>query len=517
MIPSARVLFVPGPSVDEHTVVRALRAAPAEYDVGQASPGEVGREADCVVLAEPLKRPRAIETLRHARKADHAVVAITRDAGPRERREALERGVDELCDHATIGEGGLHYAVQAAVVRRRMARRFRQHLKRQEQLLRLSGDLSRAARLDEVHECLMLHADGYVGAAGGGLWVVSEDDRWLRLTHVAGAQESSKQAAQRLPLSAPTLAAAALRARRTLVVPSRQQLLAEHPMLVKLEPTTHAAMATPLCDSTGRVSAIIGLRFDAELDDDHVGYLELFAKLGADAAYRAALYEELHERSAFEKRLLGVVGHDLRTPLNTLGIGLDLVEATKELSPATLARLRRAASQIRTVAGDLFDLAHVRGGGLTLELRPVPLGEVARSVAHDLRLQYPDRTITVEVEDPKLKILGDAARIAQALANLTINAVKYGDETREVRIVVDRTEGSPTIRVRNWGKVIDASRLQELFEPFTRDSHRHLPSSLGLGLYVVREIARAHGGTVAAVSSESAGTAFTLRFPNLDG
>ena len=117
------------------------------------------------------------------------------------------------------------------------------------------------------------------------------------------------------------------------------------------------------------------------------------------------------------------------------------------------------------------------------------------------------------LDDPELELAIDGPRIAQALGNLLTNAVRYGAPDRPVRILVGSDGDQATIRVHNWGTVIAAERLRSLFEPYARGDAGHVPFSLGLGLYIVREIARAHGGDATAASSEDGGTAFTLRLP----
>ena len=319
MIPSARIVVVPGPCIGTPVVRHALEHAPADYDIRELDAAAVAdldeHDCDVVVLGVPPSavRSQLVEWDEHT-----AVVAVLEGSSPRERREALELGADELCPLSAVSEGGLHIALQSALVRQRMEARLRRHTRRQTQLLELTRALARQSDTASVHRCLIEHIEGYAGAAGGGLWVISEDRQWMRLVATVGARASSTAAAQRLPVHAPTMAAACMRAGEFMVAPERVELERDHPFLVQLEPASRAAIASPLHDSNGRVAAIIGLRFEMDLDEDHVGYLRLFGEIGTDATRRSDLFERLQERSRFEERLLSMVGHDLRNPLNTL-------------------------------------------------------------------------------------------------------------------------------------------------------------------------------------------------------
>jgi signal transduction histidine kinase len=155
---------------------------------------------------------------------------------------------------------------------------------------------------------------------------------------------------------------------------------------------------------------------------------------------------------------------------------------------------------------DLLDFtrAHL-AGGITLSLSRCDLSAICQQVVEEARLAYPERAIRVELSGD-LSGLWDGPRVAQAVANLVVNALEHGH--REVAIAA--IDDGPTVRVavHNDGPPIPPERQSSLFEPF-HPSRR----SLGLGLYIVREIARIHGADLEVRSSVDDGTTFALRLP----
>lgn len=216
--------------------------------------------------------------------------------------------------------------------------------------------------------------------------------------------------------------------------------------------------------------------------------------------------------------LLGMLGHDMRSPLSTIQMTasfLSALNAGEEVSEAATLLIRSGAS-IRALLDDLADFNRTKLGlGLTIAPSDIDLETVAADELEQLRAAHPDRRI-------ELTATGDArghwdgARVQQLLRNLVSNAIRYGSPDAPVRVAL-RGEGADVLlEVTNSGPTIDPSALRQIFEPLRRgpaqgDSHP-APDGLGLGLFIVREIARSHGGQV-AVSSAAGETTFAVRLP----
>lgn len=217
-------------------------------------------------------------------------------------------------------------------------------------------------------------------------------------------------------------------------------------------------------------------------------------------------------------RVMGILGHDLRTPLTTMTMASTMLLERDDLPEEAhrfVVMMERAARRMTEMIGTLLDFTRVRVSGQPLPISRdhCNLGMVAREIVDELRTASPDRVIDLDVR-ASAELHCDAPRVAQALSNVVANAVSYGDRTRPIRITIDGDEEEIVIRVHNEGPPIPAWLLPVLFEPFARGQPDTIsPHGLGLGLFVVKEIIASHGGTVEVDSTMEAGTTFTMRIP----
>jgi PAS domain S-box-containing protein len=222
---------------------------------------------------------------------------------------------------------------------------------------------------------------------------------------------------------------------------------------------------------------------------------------------------QLDQALGLRDRMMGVLGHDLRNPLNATKVTAatllrgDLPEAVRE----KIAVIGRAADRMSEIIETLLDLARVRGqGGFPVTRVPTDLGEITRGVASELAAAFPNRALQVDARGD-LEGRWDPARVGQAISNLLANALEHGDPGRPVGLSVDGWGGAVVVKVKNDGPPIPSDLQPLLFEPFSRGStSRH---GLGLGLFIVKEIAAAHGGSIDVESSAETGTVFTLVLP----
>jgi sigma-B regulation protein RsbU (phosphoserine phosphatase) len=228
------------------------------------------------------------------------------------------------------------------------------------------------------------------------------------------------------------------------------------------------------------------------------------------------LQAEAKERAVFAEQMMGIVSHDLRNPLSTIQTGAALL-ARGELSAGQqrmLTRIASATDRATRLIGDLLDFTQAQlGNGLAVAPLPIDLHDVVAEAVEDLRLAYSGRTIIHESVGAGA-CLADANRLAQLVGNLVSNALTYGAHDTPVR-VVSSVEGSAfTILVHNQGPAIAADVLPHVFQPMSRGSEAGRASrSVGLGLYIVSEIARAHGGRTTVTSTPAEGTTFTTVVP----
>ena len=224
------------------------------------------------------------------------------------------------------------------------------------------------------------------------------------------------------------------------------------------------------------------------------------------------------DRADFERQLIGIVSHDLRNPLSTIGMGVSLLSHDRELAPSsitTVLRIQRSVELMVRMVNDLLDFTQARlGGGLPMVLAPMSLHAVARQVVDELQMTFPDRELRLETEGDGDGVW-DPDRLGQAVLNLVTNALKYSPLGAAVRVSVRGETDRVELQVWNAGKPIAPDVLPNIFQPMQRGSAAVDPRgrSVGLGLFIVRHIVDALGGSITVTSSADAGTTFTLSLP----
>jgi signal transduction histidine kinase len=212
--------------------------------------------------------------------------------------------------------------------------------------------------------------------------------------------------------------------------------------------------------------------------------------------------------------LLGMLSHDMRSPLQTVqmtALHLGQLNAGSEVSAAA-ERLIRSGADLQALLDDLVDFNRTNLGlGINTVRSAADLGEICAQELEQLRVVYPTSPL-------QLKVVGDTRgawdgkRVQQLVRNLVTNAICYGVPDGAVRVAVVGGDTDLRIEVSNTGPAIDAETLVQLFEPLKRGATSERQLGMGLGLYIVREIAKAHGGTV-EVRSDDRETIFRARLP----
>lgn len=210
------------------------------------------------------------------------------------------------------------------------------------------------------------------------------------------------------------------------------------------------------------------------------------------------LREELESTLRLNDTFLGVVGHDLRNPLNVILMSAALLDhMSQEPGQRRITeRIGNATRQMVRMIDDLYDLTRARmSGGISIKPRPdVDVGKLAERVVHELGNAHRERVLKVElIGDTKGTWDGD--RLGQVLSNVVGNALRHGTSSVPVQVFVDGTDPHwVTLTVTNGGAV-STELLPHIFEPFRRGSESQR-EGLGLGLFIVQHLVRAHGGDV---------------------
>jgi signal transduction histidine kinase len=264
---------------------------------------------------------------------------------------------------------------------------------------------------------------------------------------------------------------------------------------------------SPLRDLTGGVESAIIVCHDVTAQVTRRKRAELVA---------GRLKSRLKDADAAVRRIetfTGMVAHDLRNPLAAMLLSaqasLTRTEHDEEVR-SNLRRIVRAGTRMHGMIALLIDFTRVGLGlGLPLHRRTADLGEVVRQAVDELEVRYPHRLAVESVGDSEGD--WDVERLLEVVSNLTTNALDHGAPGGPVALVVDGTDADYVeLRVHNEG-TIARRQLSSIFDAFHRGTA--LEDGLGLGLFIAKQIAVAHGGDIQVESSKTSGTQFSVRLP----
>ena len=233
-----------------------------------------------------------------------------------------------------------------------------------------------------------------------------------------------------------------------------------------------------------------------------------------------ATQKDLHRAVKMRDDFMSMVSHELRTPLNTLVLQTQLrrrMASGAASSPAQqqvmVERDERQLSNIVRLIDDMLDVTRMQRGTLAISPEPADLVRLVRRVVESFADQATGAGCTFELVTPdSLPGVWDEFRIEQVVANLLTNAMRYGN-SHPVQVRVETSLGEATVAVLDSGVGIDPQDLARIFEQFERAGDRKVAPGLGLGLYISRQIAQSHGGSIEVSSTLGQGSVFTVRLP----
>jgi len=264
--------------------------------------------------------------------------------------------------------------------------------------------------------------------------------------------------------------------------------------------------------------------------NEHLLMASLRAQEDADAFREEAVIAEeraarLKEREAellataeFRERMIGMLGHDLRSPLNAIVMGAGLMLGHGELSESDAriaSRIVSSSQRMERMISQMLEFTRARlGGGFHLELAPADLGALCGDVADELRLA--SSVEVVQTVEGDVTGVWDVDRLAEVISNIAGNATTHATPGTPVTIRVVAVGDDVVMEIENQGREIPPQLVREIFLPFRRGegASANRAGHLGLGLYIAHEVVRSHGGTLAVRSAEGR-TTFTASLPRV--
>jgi signal transduction histidine kinase len=299
--------------------------------------------------------------------------------------------------------------------------------------------------------------------------------------------------------------------------PEEQEFLALGP---------HCRLATPLLLGVRSIGMLSLVRREPNsFSSEEIELAGLLGRLVASAVQNIRAYEaerktveELRRLSALRADFVSLVSHELRTPMAAvIGAARTLQQRWRELTPeqreSFLELIAGETNRLAALIGDVLDTSRIEAGTFNYRFRDVDLGQLVRDSVATAELGADEVTVRAEVRDPLPRVRGDAERLRQVLMNLIDNAIKYspaGDEI-EVRAYVE--DSHVLIDVSDRGPGIPREDQRLIFEKFGRVTTGNARPGTGLGLFIARSIAEAHGGTLEVSSTPKKGATFTLDLP----
>jgi signal transduction histidine kinase len=288
----------------------------------------------------------------------------------------------------------------------------------------------------------------------------------------------------------------------------------------------HSRVAAPLVAGARAFGMISVVRADPRaFDREEVDLLSLLGRLVATAVLNIRAYEaerttveELRRLSALRADFVSLVSHELRSPMATvIGSARTLQQRWRELTPeqrdSFLALIGDETTRLASLIADVLDTSRIEAGTFSYVFEDVDLGELVRDVAAAAGVGQDEVRVDTTISEPLPHVRGDRERLRQVLANLVENAVKYSPAGEVVDVHATAANGRAVVDVRDHGPGVSADDQSLIFEKFGRAKTGKMLPGTGLGLFIARSIAEAHGGSLEVRGAPNGGAIFTLAVP----
>ncbi len=408
------------------------------------------------------------------------------------------------------------------------AERLRDQLGRRADVLeaanRCARALSSSLELDQAFEAFIREARGLMPF--DRMAIVLSESGVAQVMAVAGAgSDEVLPAGSGKPIHG-TLLEEILRTNQTIY--RRDMTAADYPEEDEfLALGLHCRLATPLLQGARSIGMLSLVRHEVDaFSEEEIELAGLLGRLVASAVQNIRAYgaerktvEELRRLSALRADFVSLVSHELRTPMAAvIGAARTLQQRWRELSPehreSFLELIAGETNRLADLIGDVLDTSRIEAGTFSFRFADVDLGQLVADSVATAQVGQDEVHLRADVRPPLPAIRGDVERLRQVLANLIDNAIKYSPAGAEVEVLAYQEDGLVRIDVRDAGPGIAKDDQKLIFEKFGRVTGPGAARpGTGLGLFIARSIAEAHGGALDVESAPEQGSTFTLELP----
>jgi signal transduction histidine kinase len=406
------------------------------------------------------------------------------------------------------------------------AERLRDALGRRVDVLEASNRCARALasslQLDEAFDAFMDELRGLIPFDRAAILLVEDDA--ARVIATAGLGADSTLAPGTAIETAGSVVERVLEGRAIYRETLDESEFAEERALASLG--LRSRIVSPLQLGTGAIGALTLARVEQDaFTPEEIELATLLGRFAAAAVQNIRTYEaeratveELRRLSSLRADFVSLVSHELRSPMAAvIGSARTLQSRWRELRhdqrEAFLAVIGDETSRLAALIGDVLDTSRIEAGTFGYTFTDVDLADVVRDAAAAAELGQDEIRFNLELSHKLPPVRGDRDRLRQIVDNLVSNALKYSENGAAVDIAAVEKNGSVLVRVRDRGPGIAGEDQQLIFEKFGRADVRNAKPGTGLGLFIARAFAEAHGGTVLVDSQPGEGATFTLAIP----
>lgn len=532
-----KLLLVDDDAADRLAVRRALGAADIEAEIEEvaSAPAAIARLLvggfDCALLDDNLPGGDGLQVLRQVREAEvrTPIIVLTGHGDEQIAVELMKAGAADYLPKSSLSAEKLNQSLSTAVRVHRAERRAAAasealggYLEQMRRLADAAIAINSASSLSEMLSTVTEQARIIVGAHQALTTLVLDDSPSGTSTCLS---LSSKYAEYRSLITTPDRFGIG----RTVCESNRpvrltQEELEKHP---NWNPAAQEEgdlphrgwLAAPLVSRAGQNIGVIHLsdRHKDNFTPEDEAVLVQLAQLASVAIENLRLYETAHQAARARERVLAMVSHDLRNPLNAIMMGGTLLMETplsKEQMAKQLIAIRRSAEAMNRMIQDLLDVTRMEAGHLTIAPAPLDVHEVAKSACEMLEPLAMERQLELLCRVPEHlpQVQGDRDRFMQVFSNLIGNAIKFTAAGGRVTVDAQAARDAVLFSVSDTGPGIQPENVPRVFEPFWQIEHgsRH---GAGLGLPIAKGIIEAHGGRITAESTLGVGTTFHFSVP----